>query len=293
MRLPCRLNNANVAIVGLGLMGGSIALGLLDKCKAVYGVDHEEQVVSQAKALGVFSQVSTSLSDILPMSDVVILAIPVKAIITIIKQLPQYHPGHAIVLDLGSTKFNVVKEMDCLPERFDPIGGHPMCGKEKSSLFYADPNIYQGAPFSLTPLSRTTHRAHNIAIEIINCLGAYPVWLDPLTHDRWTAMTSHLPYLLANALANATSDDVQPLIGSGFRSTTRIAVSDIKMMVDILKTNRENVLNAMDRFEEIFLDLKMKLQRDEFEELAKILQKGIVKIERLEKNNQIGDEKCS
>ena len=143
----------------------------------------------------------------------------------------------------------------------DPIGGHPMCGKEKAGLAYADPHLYHGAPFAFTPLERSSRRAREFCGELAGTIGAHPVWVDPETHDHWTAATSHFPYLVANALAASTPVDVLPLVGPGFRSTARLAASSASIMPDILATNREQVLAA-------FTDFKNRLEQ--YESLLKI-----------------------
>ncbi len=122
-----------------------------------------------------------------------------------------------------------------------------MCGKETSGLQNAAANLYQGAPFAFTPLARTSERARGIAAQLARAVGAQALWLEPETHDRWTAATSHLPYLASVALTLATPEDCAPMIGPGFRSATRLAGSSATMMLDILTTNQANVLAALTR----------------------------------------------
>ncbi|MDV7397364.1 prephenate dehydrogenase/arogenate dehydrogenase family protein, partial [Arthrospira platensis SPKY1] len=116
-------------------------------------------------------------------------------------------------LDLCSTKTEILAAMDRLPANFDPIGGHPMCGKETSGLENADPAIYREAPFAIVPLERTSPAALALTGELIQTIGARPLLLDPATHDAWTAATSHFPYLLTAALVLSTPPDAAPLIG--------------------------------------------------------------------------------
>lgn len=290
MELPCQLKNLKIAVIGMGLMGGGLAMALLGKCKHIYGVDKNEEVVTYAKKLGVFSRVSTNLAEIIPLADALILAIPVRAIISLINELDSLHNGSVIVLDLGSTKEEIVRAMDRLPERFDPIGGHPMCGKEKSSLIYADPIFYKNAPFALTPLARTTPAAHSFALEIVHALGAYPVWLDPATHDQWTAATSHLPYLVANALANTTPFETTPLIGPGFRSTARLAVSDIEMIADIFQTNKQNIIQVFNDFLNVSNQIHKYLSMNQMDDLFSFFRNGAEKCQKLIDLEQTGDK---
>lgn len=241
------LLSSRVAIVGLGLMGGSLALALRDHCAALLGVDPDPDTLALAHRRHFARQLSADPAEILPEADVIILAAPVNAILELIPRLPDLHPGSPVVIDLGSTKAEICQALENLPERFEPIGGHPMCGKETSGLRNAAANLYQGAPFAFTPLARTTERAQAIAAQLARAVGAQSLWLDPATHDRWTAATSHLPYLASVALTLATPEDCAPMIGPGFRSATRLAGSSVTMMLDILTTNQANVLAALDR----------------------------------------------
>jgi prephenate dehydrogenase len=153
-------------------------------------------------------------------------------------------------MDLGSTKAEIVRAMGDLPDRFDPLGGHPMCGKEKLSLSNADADIYKGATFAFCPLQRTSDKARGLAGEMTRAVGANPLWIDAETHDEWTASTSHFPYLLSAMLLLSTPLEANPLIGPGFKSTTRLASTPSSMMLDVLETNRAGLMTAFNRFQE-------------------------------------------
>jgi prephenate dehydrogenase len=243
------LSSARVAIVGLGLMGGSLALALRGRCAELLGIDPDPDALALALELGAADRVSANPAELLPEADIIILAAPVLAILSLLQALPDLHPGSPIVLDLGSTKREIVQAMEALPARFDPLGAHPMCGKETNTLRSAEASLFAGRPFAFTPLARTSARARQLADELVTVLGARPLWLDAETHDRWAAATSHAPYLIANALSAATPLEAQAaLAGSGYQSTTRIAATPPEIMGDILMTNRENVLAALAAF---------------------------------------------
>lgn len=265
------LANTRIAIFGLGLMGGSLALALQGKCAALFGVDPDTAAIALAKETGIVSHASSDPAAILPQTELIILAAPVRAIISLIHELPTLHSGEAIVLDLGSTKAQIVAAMSHLPTRFDPIGGHPMCGKEKSSLANADARLFEAAPFALTPLPRTTAQACNLAEELVCTIGARPLWLEAETHDRWVAATSHLPHLLSVALTLATPEQAAPLIGSGFRSMARLALSPPTMRLDILTTNRTNILQALEAFRTQLDDLENLLKQGDDLALGELL----------------------
>jgi prephenate dehydrogenase len=138
----------------------------------------------------------------------------------------------------------------------------------------ADALIYRGATFAFTPLGRSSPRARIFAEALASAVGAAPLWIDPATHDRWVAATSHLPYLLANALAGVTPAEATPLIGPGFRSTSRLAPSSLSVMLDILRTNRQPVLEALQRFQTQVEAIEKSLAEGDFPELSHLLADG-------------------
>ncbi len=265
------LSTARVAILGLGLMGGSLAIALRGHCSAILGSDPASDTLLQALGRGIVDQASTDPSQILPQADLVVLAAPVLEICKLLGNLERLHQGSAVVLDLGSTKRQIVAAMETLPERFDPIGGHPICGKERPSLDNADPLIFREAVFVLTPLERTSERARTLAQELVLALGSHPLWLQAEEHDRLIAFTSHLPYLLANVLALSTSLECSALIGPGFRSTSRLAASFSPMMLDVLQTNRRNILEALGDFRIRLNQFEDLLAQEKLSELSDLL----------------------
>ena len=258
-----RLKATRCCFLGLGLMGGSLAQALRPHCAALHAADPDPAARSLAQQNGLTDTITADPAAMLPRCDLLILAAPVRANIAFLRRLPEMHPGPLMVLDLSSTKREIVAAMSALPPAFDPLGGHPMTGKETSGLAHADPAMFRGAPFALTPLERTSPRLRALALEILAAIDARPLWLDAETHDRWVAATSHLPYLLAAALALATPDEAAPLIGPGFRSTVRLAGSHPAMMLDILATNRTPVLQALARYRAALDDLETALRGDE------------------------------
>lgn len=241
------LQDATVAILGLGLMGGSLALALRKHCRAILGSDIDPVTVETACRRQIVDRADTDAAKVLAEADVVILATPVTAILALLDALPCLMPKPCIVMDTGSTKGAIVTAMARLPQRFDPIGGHPLCGKETLSIENAEEGLYQGAQFLLARLERTTARALSAARQIIAAIGAKPTLLDAAEHDRILAFTSHVPFLLASALALAAPCESAGFAGPGFRSTSRLAGTPSSMMLGVLQTNRENVLNALHR----------------------------------------------
>jgi prephenate dehydrogenase len=156
--------------------------------------------------------------------------------------------------------------MQALPSRFDPIGGHPMCGKEVAGLRSAEAGLYRDKIFVITPLERTSAGAQALVNEMIEIIGSVPLVLSPEQQDTLVAATSHLPYLAACALmrmALAKEDDqLWSVAASGFRDTSRLAASDLTMMMDILFTNRKAILDSLKDY------------RVELDTLAALLESG-------------------
>jgi prephenate dehydrogenase len=247
---PQTLANCEVAIVGLGLMGGSLALALRGHCRVLIGCDNDEAVTQFALERRVVDRIA-DFSDAHDC-DVLILATPVRTILAQLEYLATqaFHPPRqTAVLDLGSTKAQIVRAMADLPPRFEPLGGHPMCGKEVNGLEQADAQLFRDKPFVLCAPGFSSVRALGLAYEIIQAIGAKPIMLSAERHDALAALVSHLPYTAAVALMRAAlaqeDEQVWALASTGFRDSSRLAASDLTMMTDILLTNREAVLRAL------------------------------------------------
>jgi prephenate dehydrogenase len=265
---------SKIAIVGLGLMGGSLALGLRGKCAALYGIDPHHATLELALSQNIVDYAGPDPARLLPEADLIILSAPVPAILTLLEQLSSFTPNQCIVMDLGSTKKLIVESMSRLPERFDPIGGHPICGKEKLSLANAERTLYYAAPFLLTPLERTSPRALSAAHQLIEAIGAKATILGALEHDRILASTSHLPFLLSSALALVTPQEIASFVGSGFKSVSRLADTPSSMMLGVLQSNCENVLNALHGLQNQLDEVESALASKDFSKLESILDKA-------------------
>ncbi len=274
MSEPDFIAKSRIAILGLGLMGGSLALALRGRPRELLGCDLDVATLSLAGQLDVFDRLSSDPMGILASADVVILATPLEAILHLIMDLPRLHPGPAIVLDLGSTKVQVLQAMEALPDRFDPLGGHPMCGKEKIGLENAEVELFKQATFAFTALERTSSGAKLFADQLAHAVGSRPLWIDADTHDQWVAAVSHMPYLVASALSAATPFDSAPLVGPGLRSTTRIAATPTSIMMAVLETNQNNITECLNRFRREIDKLEQLLAKKDFDTLANQLEQN-------------------
>ncbi len=253
--MPQRLEDCQVTIVGLGLMGSSLAGALRGRCRAVVGVARRAGTVNSAVAQGLVDRGTTDLAAGLGGADLVVLATPVRVILRQLPVIGPLLPAGCLLMDLGSTKADIVASMARLPGHVQPVGGHPMCGKEVSGIEAADPDLYRGCTFILTPLPRTSTAALALAQALARAVGARPLVLEPSRQDFLAATLSHLPYLLACALV-ATADAITSpdpaawqIVAGGFRDTSRVAGSDVEMMLDILLTNRGEVLQAVHTYQ--------------------------------------------
>jgi prephenate dehydrogenase len=266
-----------VAVVGLGLMGGSLALNLREHCKMLLAVDPDPATRQLATKENIVDRISADPAEIIPHADFVILAAPVDAILEIIPQLPGLHPGSPVILDLGSTKEKICQSLAGLPSRFEPIGGHPLCGKAMGGLPHADATLFQGANFVFSLLPNSTLRARLWASQLALTLGAQSIWSEPNPHDNWIAFTSHLPYLLSSALVLATPMEGSTLIGPGFLSTSRLASSPPSVMCPIMKTNRNHVLSAIASFRDQLDYVENALKSEDYMALREVLTQAVIK----------------
>jgi prephenate dehydrogenase len=260
---PETLSETHVAIWGLGLMGGSLAMALQGKTRWLAGIDPDEAVCQQARQLKVLDVVGNDAAKILPKADLIILAAPLGVIPNLLAQLPALMADRAVVLDLGSTKTGILAAMSELPERFGVLGGHPMCGKEVNTFSNASATLYRQASFALLGLERTPAVARSLAEQLVLAVGAHPVWMEAEEHDRWVAAISHLPYLAANALAAVTPVEAAALVGPGYLSTTRLASESEQMMMDILANNRANILPMLSAYRSQIEALEAALQNND------------------------------
>lgn len=246
------LKDCHVGVIGLGLMGGSLAMALREAqaCASISGYDVDQSTLDQALRRGIIDRPIDLGGD---QVDLLILAAPVNAILDWLIKIPVVFSGNFHVLDLGSTKGRITAAMQSLPDRISPLGGHPMCGKETSGLGVATPDLYRKCLFVLTPLARTQPATPTIAQQLVDAIGARALILDPDRHDQLAATISHVPYLTSIALVEAAlavqDDAAWTLAASGFRDSTRLAASDVTMMLDILMSNQTGVLNGLARLQ--------------------------------------------
>ena len=245
----------HLSIVGMGLMGGSLALALRDHADHITGIDSCEAARAYGLRRGFVDCATEDLFEGVNHADVVVLAAPVRVIVEMLKmRIGSYLRSNTLVVDIGSTKQDIVDAMADLPVGVNAVGGHPMTGKENGGIEESDRALYANRPFVLCPSRRTTPAARLRAISLVETLGAAPIEMEAERHDQIVAGISHLPYLLSATLvatvANQAEDDSAywELAAGGFRDTSRLAASDVTMMGDILSTNTKAVATLLAQF---------------------------------------------
>jgi prephenate dehydrogenase len=280
---PPALAQARLTIIGLGLMGGSLAAALSASraCAHITGVARRRETLDRALERGWIDAGVTDPAEGVAGADLVILATPPRVIVEQIAALGPRLPAGCIVMDLGSTKAEIAEAMQRLPATVYPLGGHPMCGRERAGLEAADAALFRGRPFVLAPLPRTPAAALALGRALAEAVGACPIVMDAAAHDRSVAWVSHLPHLVAVALVRAAIAGARhdaglwELVSSGFRDTTRLAASDRTMMLDIFMTNRGPLLAAARQFESELQALCRALESGDEPALGRLLDEAI------------------
>jgi len=256
-----------LAIVGVGLIGGSFALGLRKAgvATSIVGYDRDRMALERALSLGVIDNAAESVSDAAQGADLVVVAVPVRAVGAVLHDVGLALGPEAVVTDVGSTKRDVVESARHeLRERFPRfVPGHPIAGREASGVEAAAADLFKGARVVLAPERETAADAQDMVRNAWEAVGARVSMLTANDHDRIFAAVSHLPHLLAFALVSEIASrpdaaDFLGFAGGGFRDFTRIAASSPEMWRDIALQNRAALLAELDHYRDrlaVFRDL--------------------------------------
>ncbi len=243
-----------VAIVGAGLIGGSIGLSLTRAGADVRGLDADPERAAAAVAMGAMADVGSSIVDVVHGADVVIVATPVGTVAEVV--IEALDAGAAVVTDVGSVKAPILREVERARPDLAPrfVGGHPMAGSEQDGLAGADADLFAGATWVLTPTGRTAPDAHTEVRSLIAELGAEIVEVTPEHHDAMVAVVSHVPQLAATTLMDvaATTGEEHSILlrlaAGGFRDMTRIAAGHPGIWPDICIANRDAIVAGLDDY---------------------------------------------
>ncbi len=245
-----------VAIIGLGLIGGSLGLALRQAHMAeqITGYDLGRGVSEQARKVGAIDQAYIALADAVRGAELIVLAPPVGAMRALLQDMATLASPGAVITDVASTKSQVISwAEEFLPDNLAFVGGHPMAGKEVSGVEAADATLFRNRIYCLTPTVKTSPTALNKVLAMVETLGARVRFLEPAEHDGQVALVSHLPFIASTALmatASASNNwgDAALLASSGFRDTTRLAGGSPEMYRDICLTNHEALVRALDDY---------------------------------------------
>ncbi len=299
-----------IAVVGVGLIGASLAAAFkkLDSDIKLLGVDRDRSSIRKAEDLKIIDQGFTEIKDNLKEADLIFIAVPVSKIEGVIKQIDQGSSRKQILVDAGSTKVEVIEAAERILAESSKtfIGAHPMAGSHNSGIDWHDSELFEGAPFILTPVIKNAQEnmgAEQILAELskekreqllelkklVKAIGAKCYILSAEEHDKCTALLSHLPHLLSSALVNllAEKDDYKALnrlSGSGFRDMTRIAGSSAELWEDIILSNRKNLVQLIDQYIGELNQLKAELDDNKRREVFKFLDKAAKTKRKLDSN---------
>ena len=276
-----------IVIAGVGLIGGSIGLGVRQRflARRTIGLDQDPAALDAARGLGVIDESRLEVGPWLREADLVVLATPSKSIVPLALAMRPHLADDAVVTDVGSVKAEVVAALSEL--RF--VGGHPMAGSDRAGVVHADAGLLENAVWVLTPNERSDAAAVDRVQGFVEALGARPIRVGPDRHDRLVATVSHVPYLVAVALTTLVgSGDERELTmllaAGGFRDLTRVASGSPRMSRDMIALNRDAVRSAMRLFRSELQDLDGLLDDDDAllarAEAAKRVRDGIPIVRR-------------
>jgi prephenate dehydrogenase len=267
-----------VAIVGVGLIGGSIGLALRERrlAQKVIGVGRRQQSLDVARSVGAIDNGVTNLTGGVSQAQLIIVATPVDTIAERVVQVSANCPAASLITDAGSTKETIVAACDAglAARRSGPrfVGSHPLAGDHRTGPEHARADLFEGRTVVITPTEHTRPAAVTEVSGFWQSLGANVINMSPAKHDAALAITSHLPHVAAAALAAATPTELLPLTAGGWRDTTRIAGSDPALWQAILTANRQHVLDALDLMGQTFTALRESLEHGDNESLVSILE---------------------
>jgi len=260
---------SKVAILGLGLIGGSLGLALkraMGQDVHIVGYSRRPETTAKAKDRGIVDTAAPDLREAVSEVDVVIIATPVLTIREVLQGVAPHVGTGCVVSDIGSTKRKVLEwAAEALPEGVDFVGGHPMAGKETSGVDYADGGLFEGCVYCLVPSARAGETAVDIMKELAITVGARPMLIDAESHDGLVAGVSHLPLLLSSALMSCTAEseswpEMAGLAASGYRDMTRLASGDPELSRDISLTNSDEIAGWLDRYMEKLAEYRRLLE---------------------------------
>jgi len=263
-----KLRDCKVLVVGLGQIGGSLAYELKSRrlVGEVIGFDKDRSTLAHAQKKAVVGRTVGNLKEGLGEADIVVLAMPIRAIVATLPTVARFMKKGSVCLDVAGTTSEILATAAWLSPSINYVSGHPITGTEKHGIESARLGLFAGKTFVLTPSPHFKRDARASITQLVQKLGARPVVIPAERHDRLIAQTSHLPYCLALALSRQvgltarTDPALWKLVGGSLRSGTRVANSSPDLTVDMLSTNRRQVIQAIDKYVKALEDLKQTIE---------------------------------
>jgi prephenate dehydrogenase len=266
-----------LTIVGVGLIGGSIGLAAKSRglAERVLGVGRTEESLRRAQAVGAIDEGLLDLLAAVSPADFVVFCTPVDAVAAqVIAAAARCRPD-TLLTDAGSTKAAIVSAVEGrLPRGIAFVGSHPLAGSEKRGPEHADAELFQDRLTIVTPTPRSQRQAVERTMAFWQVLGSRVRLMDPEAHDQALAVTSHLPHLVASALAGILPPELNELVASGFRDTTRIAAGDPSIWTGILLQNRAALLDELGRVQDRLIRFKTALMTQDRATVDALLEQG-------------------
>ena len=261
-----------VAVVGVGLIGGSIGMALRARglAREVVGVGRDMARLEEARGHGAIDRATVDMASGLAEADVVVVCTPVGRVAEDVRRASEIAPRSALITDAGSTKRTIVEAVEKSPRAAEMfVAAHPMAGSEKTGAAHARADLYQDRVCVLTPSPRTPRGLVGRAREFWSSLGCRTVEMGPAEHDEVVAFTSHLPHALAASLAGSVPADWHALAAGAFRDVTRVAGADTELWTAIFRENRGPLMNAIGKLQDRLSALKYALMTDDEESIRR------------------------
>ena len=272
-----------MAIVGVGLIGGSLAKAVKEKklVGEVLGVGRSEERLESARKLGIIDRYSGRMNEILGEADLVVVAGPVGVIVDLVREIIPFLKKGTIITDVGSVKTKIVEEVEAfIPGSLYFVGGHPIAGTENSGFEASFSTLFEGRKCIITPVSTTDSHALERVKALWTQVGSIVACMDSEEHDEVFAAVSHLPHIVAYSMVNSLlkvkgfEKNIFSFSAGGFKDFTRIAASDPVMWKDIALMNKDKLLSAIKLFQEYLEELKEAIEREDGERLLSEFQKS-------------------
>lgn len=270
----------SVTIVGVGLIGASIGLALRERelANSVVGVGRRTSSLTKAKRCGAITSATTDLSRGVRDAQLVVVCTPVEMIARFAIEASQACQKDSLITDAGSTKLSVVEAVDAAlkgkPGASEFVGSHPMAGSEKTGPENATADLFEGRVAIVTPTTSSNATAVSQIEQFWKSLGAKVTSMSPKEHDKAVAAISHMPHLVASAMAASTPEADLQLASTGWLDTTRIASGDPDLWRQIFTENRAGVLKSLDKFERVLTSFRTALEQEDYNKLLELLEAG-------------------